>query len=108
MSRGVAAAGVWQVYMVACADGTLYTGITTDLARRLDEHNRGKGGARYTRGRRPVRLVYRETASGRAEAARREYQIKQLPPAAKLALIRAVTGATEPSTSTGNSHVTTL
>jgi len=68
---------MWHVYLLRCADGTLYCGITTDLERRVAEHNRGDG-ARYTRGRRPVELVYAETAADRSEAARREYEIKQM------------------------------
>jgi putative endonuclease len=77
----------WIVYMVRCADGTLYTGITTDLARRLDEHNgEGRLGARYTRSRRPVTLAYTEPAGDRAAAARREAAIKQMDRACKLAL----------------------
>ncbi|MES2368049.1 GIY-YIG nuclease family protein [Thiobacillus thioparus] len=77
----------WCVYMLRCADGTLYTGITTDIARRVAEHN-GEGGlgARYTRSRRPVQLVYVEAATDRAEAARREAAIKRLDRVHKLAL----------------------
>ena len=73
--------------MLRCADGSLYTGITTDVARRVTEHN-GEGGlgARYTRSRRPVLLVYVEAAANRAEAARREAAIKQLDRTRKLAL----------------------
>ena len=68
---------LWIVYMLECADKTLYTGITNDLDRRMAEHAAGKG-ARYTRGRGPFRLVYRETCQNRAEAARRETAIKVL------------------------------
>jgi putative endonuclease len=75
----------WTVYMLECADGSLYTGITTDLDRRLAEHAAGKG-ARYTKGRGPFRLVYRETCQGRAEASRRESAIKLLGRAEKLRL----------------------
>jgi len=77
----------WIVYMLRCADGTLYTGITTDVVRRVAEHN-GEGGlgARYTRSRRPVTLVYVEPAENRATAARREAAIKQMDRAGKLAL----------------------
>ena len=88
MSNGAEAP--WRVYMVACADGSLYTGITTDLCRRLAEHNSDRGGARYTRPRRPVHLVYSERAASRSAAAKREYRIKRLPPAGKKALIAAV------------------
>ena len=80
----------WVVYMVRCTDRTLYTGITTDVARRLGEHNgNGKLAARYTRSRRPVQLVYQEFAPSRAQAARREYEIKQMQRHAKEALVSA-------------------
>ena len=65
------------VYMVRCADDTLYTGITTNLERRVDEHNSSKKGAKYTRARRPVILVYSETYKTRSEASKREYFIKK-------------------------------
>lgn len=77
----------WQVYIVCCQDGTLYTGITTDLCRRLAAHNAGRNGARYTRTRRPVRLVFSEPAPSRSAAARREWQIKQMTVTQKMALI---------------------
>ena len=76
----------WFVYIVRCLDRTLYTGITTDLDRRLAEHNAGLG-AKYTRPRRPVVLVYSEQAISRSAAARREYQIKKLSPTGKMDLI---------------------
>ncbi|MBD3670166.1 MAG: GIY-YIG nuclease family protein [Gammaproteobacteria bacterium] len=70
---------MWYVYILKCADDSLYTGITVDLARRLDEHNGNKSlGARYTRSRRPVTLAYSETADSRATAATREAAIKKL------------------------------
>ncbi|MBI3431626.1 MAG: GIY-YIG nuclease family protein [Hydrogenophilales bacterium] len=82
-----ASGAVWWVYMLRCADGSLYTGITTDVVRRVAEHNGDTGlGARYTRSRRPVELVYAEAAANRAEAARREAAIKRLDRARKLAL----------------------
>jgi putative endonuclease len=77
----------WFVYIVSCSDGTYYTGITTDLERRLREHNETKAGARYTRSRRPVKLVYRETAESRSGAARREYRIRRLSVAEKRAMV---------------------
>lgn len=77
----------WHVYLVRCADGTLYTGVTTDLERRLAAHNGGRGAA-YTRARRPVTLVHAEPAADRPSALRREWAIKQLPRAAKEALVR--------------------
>lgn len=72
----------WVVYMLECADKSLYTGITTNLERRLAEHEAGKG-ARYTKGRGPFRLVYSETCAGRAEATRRETTIKLMDKAKK-------------------------
>ena len=79
----------WFVYMLRCADESLYTGITTDIPRRMAEHN-GEGGlgARYTRSRRPVTLVYSEPADHRAAAARREAAIKRLDRTRKLALCK--------------------
>lgn len=76
----------WYVYIVECADRTLYTGIALDPLNRVDKHNKGAG-AKYTRARRPVRLVYTEKALGRSEASKREYQIKQLRRQQKLDLI---------------------
>ena len=75
----------WVVYVLECADKSLYTGITTNLERRLAEHAAGKG-AKYTQGRGPFRLVYRETCQGRAEASRRETAIKLLARGKKLQL----------------------
>ncbi len=68
----------WFVYILRCADGSLYTGVATDLQRRLQEHNDGVQGARYTRARRPVSLVYSESAESRSAACRREAAIKKL------------------------------
>jgi len=67
----------WCVYIVECADGTFYTGITNDLERRVHEHNLGQG-ARYTRSRRPVVLRYHELQPDRSSASAREYRIKAL------------------------------
>lgn len=74
------------VYILECADGSLYTGWTTDLDRRLKLHNAGKG-AKYTRSRCPVRLVYKEIFQDKSSALRREYEIKQLTRVQKLFLI---------------------
>lgn len=79
----------WYVYIVQCSDHTLYTGITTDIQRRLREHNHGPGGARYTRTRRPVRLIYSESRPGRAAAAKREALIKQMDRRTKFRLIQS-------------------
>jgi len=68
----------WFTYIVQCNDGTLYTGITTDIQRRLTQHNSNRLGARYTRARRPVTLAHLETCETRSEAAKREHKIKQL------------------------------
>ncbi len=79
----------WLVYMLRCADGSLYTGVTTDTARRVAEHNgtlAGKG-ARYTRVRRPVELVWQEGGHDRSSALKREYALKKLRKADKERLI---------------------
>ncbi len=73
----------WHVYLLRCSDGSLYTGVTTDLQRRLHEHNHSPRGARYTRSRRPVELVYHEHANDRSSAQRREYQLRRLSSQAK-------------------------
>ncbi len=77
----------WYVYIVCCNDGSLYTGISTDLGRRVDEHNFRKSGARYTRSRRPVHLVYYEKLASRSEALKRECEIKKQPPGAKRSMV---------------------
>ena len=76
------------VYILRCADGTLYTGSTVDLDARLRTHNVGRG-ARYTSGRRPVRIEYAELCDTRSLALKREYQLKRLTRARKIALIRS-------------------
>lgn len=76
----------YWVYIARCADGTLYTGMTTDTARREEEHNSGKG-AKYTRSRRPVRLVYREECADKSAALKRECAIKKLTRKEKLRLL---------------------
>ncbi len=75
------------VYIVECRDNTLYTGYTNDPKRRIKEHNLGDG-AKYTRGRGPVKLVYLEEFTDKSEAMKREYEIKQLSRSEKLELIR--------------------
>jgi putative endonuclease len=81
-------AQAWHVYIVCCKDNSYYTGITTDLTRRIEEHNSPTKGARYTRPRRPVKLVYFEKAATRSIATRRELQIKKLTLLGKKQLIR--------------------
>lgn len=77
---------MWYVYLLRCADDTLYTGCTTDPRRRLEQHNAGRG-AKYTRARRPVCLVYVEQAEDHSQALRREAALKRLSRKEKLALI---------------------
>lgn len=76
----------WWVYLVRCSDGTLYTGIAKDVLARVAGHNR-RVGAKYTRGRVPVELVYREQMASRSAALQREYAIKQLSRAQKFRMI---------------------
>lgn len=80
------AAVAWTVYMLRCGDGSLYTGCTNDLPRRIEAHQSGKG-AKYTRSRPPVALVYQEEAEDKSAALRREAAIKHLGRAKKLALV---------------------
>ncbi|MDB5264693.1 MAG: endonuclease [Parcubacteria group bacterium] len=77
----------WQVYILECADGTLYTGVTTNLERRVEEHNGSNKGAKYTRVRRPVALRYSEEWATRSQAQKREAEIKNLPREQKLVLL---------------------
>jgi len=77
-----------MVYVLRCRTGEFYTGCTTDIDRRLREHNSGRG-ARFTRTRRPVALVYQENVKSRAEALRRELAIKRLSRARKMELVRS-------------------
>ncbi len=81
----------WTVYLLRCNGGSLYTGITNDLRRRLAAHRAGRASA-YTRSRRPVRLAYRETQPDRGAALRSEAAIKRLPRERKLALVRTGKG----------------
>ncbi len=78
----------WFVYLLRCSDQTLYTGITTNLEQRLHEHNHSPKGAKYTRGRRPVLLVYHEQLTSRSLAARREHEIKSFSRRQKEELIK--------------------
>lgn len=85
----------WLVYILRCGDGSLYTGMTDDLPRRLEAHRAGRG-AKYTRGRGPLELVYQEPCADRSAALRREWAIKQLPRQEKLALVVRASGTEEP------------
>ncbi|NKQ40343.1 MAG: GIY-YIG nuclease family protein [Sulfurovum sp.] len=79
---------MYFVYILLCADDSLYTGIATNMERRLEEHNSSDKGAKYTRGRRPVKIVYNEILRTRSEASKREYEIKKkMTKAEKLKLI---------------------
>ncbi|MFU8837161.1 MAG: GIY-YIG nuclease family protein [Thiohalomonadaceae bacterium] len=78
----------WYVYILRCQDGSFYTGVTTDLVRRLAEHNHGSRGARYTRARRPVQLCYQEHAIDRSQAQQREHALRKLSAAAKRQLVQ--------------------
>ncbi len=78
---------MYYLYILECADGTLYTGITTDLERRIEEHNSSEKGAKYTRARRPVKLCYTEVCEDRSSASRREHAIKKMTRTQKLRLI---------------------
>ncbi|MCX6713692.1 MAG: GIY-YIG nuclease family protein [Candidatus Vogelbacteria bacterium] len=79
---------MYYLYILKCADQTLYTGITTDLSRRVNEHNHSKLGARYTSARRPVKLVYSRRFKNRSNASKEEAMIKNLTRSEKLALIK--------------------
>jgi len=76
----------WSVYILRCGDGTLYTGITNDLDKRIESHSSGQG-SKYTRSRLPVELVYQEQAENRSEATKRELEIKGLPREEKMKLV---------------------
>ena len=78
----------YYVYILECSDKTLYTGWTTNIDKRVQEHNNGKDGAKYTRSRRPLRLVYSETCSTLSEALQREARIKRLSRGEKVELIQ--------------------
>jgi putative endonuclease len=86
----------WIVYIVECADATLYAGVTTDVEARLATHNEGLG-AKYTRTRRPVSLVYLERAVDRGAALKREHEIKRMSAAEKRALIARAKGQRGPA-----------
>ena len=83
---------IWFVYILRCADGSFYTGITNDLERRCKQHNSGKA-SRYTRGRLPVELVYQEEQPNQSEALKRELTIKAISRKAKESLIQSAGAA---------------
>lgn len=77
VERGMYVENSWYLYILRCKDNTLYTGITTDVEKRLEAHRSGKG-AKYTRGRTPLELVYREICESHSDALKRELEIKSL------------------------------
>lgn len=84
---------IWSVYMIRCADGSLYTGISTDVARRFEEHSSGSPkSAKYVRGRVPLELIYQREVGTQSEATIEERRIKQLTKAQKLRLVKAGAG----------------
>ena len=78
----------WHVYMLKCSDDTVYTGITTDLNRRVEEHNSSLKGAKYTRARRPIELIYSEQHEDKSAASKREHEIKKFSRVRKLGLLK--------------------
>ena len=79
---------MWHIYILECNDKTLYTGVTTGLKRRVREHNTAKAGAKYTKGRRPVKIVYSCLRKDKSRAQKEEHRIKKLARADKLKLIK--------------------
>jgi putative endonuclease len=78
---------IWFLYLVRCCDNSLYTGITTDVRRRITEH-RGKGGAKYLRGKMPLRLVFKKLIGTRSEALKEEHRVKRMSKGEKEAMVR--------------------
>jgi putative endonuclease len=81
----------WHLYVLLCADGSYYCGVTTEIARRINEHNTSAKGAKYTKVRRPVRLVYYKTYKDRSSAQKAEYEFKRLRRAQKERIIKEYT-----------------
>jgi putative endonuclease len=81
---------MYFVYLVECSDLTYYCGYTNNLNNRIYEHNEGKNGAKYTKNRRPVRLIYHETFQSKSEAMKREYEIKKLSKTDKIKLVASL------------------
>jgi putative endonuclease len=79
----------WHLYILECADGSLYTGITTDVSRRIKQHESGEG-AKYTRGRAPLKLLYTKKFKSRSAASKRELEVKKMSREEKLDLIKAL------------------
>jgi len=85
---------MWYVYILECIDQTLYTGITTDLKKRLEQHNTSTRGAKYTRGRRPVKMVFSCELSNKSEAQKEEYRIRKLTKTEKIKIINGLLSGT--------------
>ena len=85
----------FSLYIVQCADGTLYTGIATDVSKRLAEHEASPRGAKYLRGKGPLQLVFSEAVGDRASASQLEYRVKKLSRAKKLALVEGRSALSE-------------
>jgi putative endonuclease len=81
---------MWQVYIIECKDGTYYTGATNDLKRRIDEHNNLNLGAKYTRARRPVKLVYSKRKKNKSAAMKEEARIKKMKRKEKIDLVKGL------------------
>lgn len=88
----------WYVYMIRCSDASLYTGVTTDIARRFKEHQESKKGSKYARAKIPLRVVYQETHKSRSEAQIREAQLKKLDKKEKELLVKNQTKVTPKKT----------
>ncbi len=82
---------MWKLYMLRCGDGSLYTGITLDVPARLEQHRQGKG-AKYTRGRGPLELVYEEVCESHSQALKREFVVKSYPRNKKLEMLQSYEG----------------
>ncbi|HEX9851799.1 MAG TPA: GIY-YIG nuclease family protein [Woeseiaceae bacterium] len=78
-SKSDATTTSWSLYLLRCADGAIYTGITTDVARRYDDHQSGTRGSKYLRGRRPLELLYQRCIGNRSQASRIEHRVRNLP-----------------------------
>lgn len=88
--KDTVSSSVYYVYILECVDTTLYTGSTNDIEKRIETHNSGKTGAKYTKARRPVILVYSEKCKTKSEALKREWEIKKLSREEKLRLIKSL------------------
>ncbi|MDT8320312.1 MAG: GIY-YIG nuclease family protein [Xanthomonadales bacterium] len=93
MGIAVATGTNWFVYIIRADDGSLYTGVSTDVARRFAEHRNGSRGARYFNGRRPLEVIYTEGGHSRASACRRESEIKKMSRDRKMALVESAAGS---------------